>query len=387
VESVVWLGVLAVMLIVAFLGIRLMRRKNVDLIARHALTTRKPKFEGTRHLFFCLADHFEPFWNRVNEDIALRRVREWLTLYPGIADQFRDGGGRPPQHAFFYPAEEYHPRCVAMLADLQQRGYGTVEVHLHHDRDTSAGFREKILAFKDKLNRDHGLLHKNKRTGQIEYGFIHGMFALDDSGPNGKWCGVRDEITILKETGCYADFTFPSAPDSTQPPILNRIYYATDDPTRPRSHHTGTDAEFGKLPSGDLLIVTGPLAVDWRRCMRTGLPSIENAAISSTNPPTPARVDIWIRVGITVKHWPSWVFVKVHTHGAQERVAACLLDQGLKELYAYLLRRYNDGRRYVLHFVGPREIYCCVKALESANAAWIKKIEDFDYNLPSKDLL
>ncbi|MSQ94036.1 MAG: hypothetical protein EXR98_05710 [Gemmataceae bacterium] len=27
------------------------------------------------------------------------------------------------------------------------------------------------------------------------------------------------------ETGCYADFTFPSVPSDTQPPIINRIYF------------------------------------------------------------------------------------------------------------------------------------------------------------------
>jgi len=38
---------------------------------------------------------------------------------------------------------------------------------------------------------------------------------------------------------------------------LNSIYYATDDPDRPRSHDSGVDVEVGRPSSGDLMIVQG----------------------------------------------------------------------------------------------------------------------------------
>ncbi len=381
---ITWVVAVVMILAMGVLAARLARKKNVDLILRHAMTTRKDPYEGTKHVFFCLADHFEPFWKRVDKHVAIQRVESWFMSYPKIVDALRDKGGRPPQHSFFYPAEEYDPQCLAMLAELQQRGYGSVEIHLHHDRDTSEGVREKLLAFKDILHTEHGLLDKNGKTGEVEYAFIHGMFALDDSGPGGKWCGVKDEITILKETGCYADFTFPSAPDFTQPPIMNKIYYATDDPIRSKSHHTGVDAEFGRFPSGDLLMVNGPLAIDWRKRKKGFFPAIENGALTSNNPPSPRRADLWVRVGIAVRRWPNWIFVKVHTHGAQEAIASQLLNEGLSSLYSDLLRRYNDGGRFLLHFVRPREVYYCVKALEAADETWIKRIEDFDYCPPER---
>jgi hypothetical protein len=381
--------VVAFFLVLSILGIalRIIRRKNVDLVLKSAMTRNRERYDGTIHIFFCLTDHFEPFWNGADRLVAVRRVEKWVTTYPKVADGFRDNSGRPPQHSFFYPAEEYDRQCVSMLADLQQKGYGSVEIHLHHDRDTSEGFREKIVRFRDTLNKEHGLLHVDARTGGIEYAFIHGMFALDDSRPDGRWCGVRDEISILKETGCYADFTFPSAPDPTQPPVLNKIYYATDDPMRPKSHHTGVEAQFGRPASGDLLMVTGPLSIDWRRCKNGFLPGIENGAISGHYPQISRRVDNWVRVGIAIRDWPSWIFVKVHTHGAQESVMAFLFNDGMKSLYSHLLAQYNDGRRYVLHFVRPREVYYCVRALESANAAWITNIESFEYAPLSDDHL
>jgi hypothetical protein len=285
-----------------------------------------------------------------------------------------------PQHDLFYPQEEYDPYCLDRLAALQEKGCGNVEIHLHHDGDTSDGFREKVVTFKTTLHERHGLLRRDPARGEVTYGFIHGNWALDDSGRNGRWCGVKDEITILKETGCYADFTYPSAPHASQPPIVNRIYYATDDPLRAKSHHRGVEAVYGSQPRGDLLLITGPLALNWRR-RRGGLfPAIENGDVTGGNPPTPDRVDLWVRTGITVKGWPRWVFVKVHTHGLTDRNRKLFLGDRVKVLYETLLSEYNDGDRYLLHFVTAREMYGCVKCLESGDDRWIRSVEDFDYH-------
>ena len=36
---------------------------------------------------------------------------------------------------------------------------------------------------------------------------------MDDSGlPGGRHCGLNNELTLLKQLGCYADFTFPAVP-------------------------------------------------------------------------------------------------------------------------------------------------------------------------------
>jgi hypothetical protein len=374
---IVYIGVALFVIVGAYFA-RLLHRKNVDIIIAGQFRRRPRRDTGTKHVLFCLVDHYEPLWHRPPRDVAIERVRNWLVKYPGVVDRFRDNSGRTPQHSFFYPEEEYIPECLDMLATLRDKGYGDVEIHLHHDKDTSEGFREKILGFKHTLHDRHGLLHKNPSTGGVEYGFIHGMWALDDSA-NGKWCGVKDEITVLKETGCYADFTFPSAPDITQPPVINRIYYATDDPLRSKSHHRGVDAAYGKPGRGDLLLITGPLAINWKRRNRNVFPVIENCDITGRYPPTPDRVDLWVNLGIGVRDWPSWVFVKVHTHGCQEKNSGLFLSERINGLYERLLGTYNEGTTYVLHFMTAHEMYVAVKALESGSADWIKRIEAFDY--------
>jgi hypothetical protein len=358
----------------------LARRKNVDIIVLGSIKRRPPRCDGKRHVFFCFVDHFEPMWKGADENSALERVRMWLSRYPVVTAGLEDGGGRPPQHTFFYPEEEYHPQCLDMLAELRRKGLGDVEIHLHHDNDTSESLREKLQNFKGVLRRRHGLLRENPRTGEIEYGFIHGNWALDDSGPGGRYCGVRDEITILEETGCYADFTFPSAPHPTQPPMINVIYYATDDPVKAKSHHRGREVVFGRHTGGDLLMITGPLAVNWRLRRRGIFPAIENGDVTSINPPVPARIDLWVKTAIGVRGWPGWIFIKVHTHGAQEANSSFLLGEGIKMLHEHLAGRYNDGRNYVLHYVTSWETANCVRILEKGDREGISLVEAFDYD-------
>jgi hypothetical protein len=353
------------------------RRKTIDRIVLGNLRRRRERFEGTRHVFFCFVDHFEPLWAGADRDTGIARVEAWHQKYPALVDRFRDNGGRPPRHNFFYPEEEYIPECLDMLADLNRRDFGDVEIHLHHDGDTSEGLRQKLLSFKETLRDRHGLLHDDPQTGAPVYAFIHGNWALDNSGLDGRWCGVNDELIVLRETGCYADFTYPSAPHRTQPPATNRIYYATDDPHEPRSHFRGTDAAYGKHTPGDLLMVNGPLTLNWARRKRGIFPSIENGDITGSYPATQDRVDLWIRTAVAVRGWPNWVFVKIHTHGTQEANSAYLLSDRGASMYEHLLRRYNDGERYVVHFSTPWEIYRCVKALERGDQTEIRDIEKF----------
>jgi hypothetical protein len=56
------------------------------------------------------------------------------------------------------------------------------------------------------------------------------------------------------------------------------------------------------------------------------------------------------------------VFVKVHTHGAPEKQAAALLGDAGRMLHSELTTRYNDGKRWRLHYVTAREMYNVARA-------------------------
>jgi hypothetical protein len=157
--------------------------------------------------------------------------------------------------------------------------------------------------------------------GRLRYAFIHGNWCLANARRDGRKCGVDEELPLLFDTGCYADFTFPAAPDESQPAIVNKIYWPEGDLARRRSYESGSPARVGQRRHDRILMIEGPLAF----ALRPGrflAPRIENSAVTAADPPTPARVRSWVNQGIGVEGRPEWVFVKVYTHGAPEKQAA-----------------------------------------------------------------
>ena len=308
---------------------------------------------GTRHLLFAVCDHFEPRWRRPTEEQAEARVRLWEDGYPEMARAFRDADGRPPRHSFFFPGEEYRPSYLERLTRLVRAGFGEVELHLHHDNDTRETLRPNILDSLDKL-ASHGHFSRGA-DGKPRYAFIHGNWALANARKDRTRCGVDDELPLLWETGCYADFTFPSAPDESQPNIVNQIYWPTGDLTRARCYEQGERARVGEVKDDRILMIEGPLALA-RRAGRARV-RIENGDLSGNDPPTASRVATWTKQHIHVAGRPEWVFVKVHTHGTQEGTSDALLGAGSRALHEELTTRYNDGARWRLHYVTAREMY------------------------------
>lgn len=319
----------------------------------------------TRHLMFCFVDHYEPQWERPSYQTECDRVARWRNDYPKLCEGRRDADGRAPIHSFFYPEEEYRTEHLDALVDLCRMGLGEIEIHLHHDHDTEAGLREKLSRFTELLASEHDALPRHPETGQPQWSFIHGNWALDNSHPSGEGCGVNNELVILREEGCYADFTLPSAPDPCQTRTINQIYYATDDPAQPKSHNTGQRVRVGGQPVGDLMIIQGPLGFMWANRKFGVIPRIENSDVRTSSPPMRARVDAWVDTGIHVQGKPEWIFVKVHTHGTQERDMETLLGDPMRDAFIYMEQRYNDGIDWKLHYVSAREMYNIVKAAEA----------------------
>jgi hypothetical protein len=321
--------------------------------ARHLVRRPPPAPRGPRHLLFAFCDHYEPLVGGVPDTTGDARVAVWSDRYPALTAPFRDADGHAPRHSFFFPGEQYRPRWLDALASFTRRGLGEVELHLHHDADTAANLRKDILAYL-ALFAEHGHLTRDP-GGRLRYAFIHGNWCLANGRSDGRWCGVNDEIPLLFETGCYADFTFPAAPDESQPDIVNQIYWPTGDLARRRAYETGEPARVGEVKRDRILMIEGPLAL---RLRLTRVPlRIENGDITGHAPPTAERVRTWVDQGIHVEGRPEWVFVKIHTHGAPERTAASILGEGGLALHRELTGRYNDGKDWALHYVTAREMF------------------------------
>jgi hypothetical protein len=264
------------------------------------------------------------------------------------------------------------------LAELCRSGLGEVEIHLHHDGDTSENLRKTLLRFTELFAGRHGLLARNRDTGALAYGFVHGNWALDNSSPDGRCCGVNDEIGILRATGCYADFTMPSAPSPTQTRKINSVYYAVDNPREAKSHDTGSDVGTGVVPADGLMMIQGPLLPNWRRRKWGIFPRIENGCLQGNQPPSTERLDDWLRARIQVPTRPDWYFVKLHTHGAPEGNQRMLLGEPMFAFHRALAARANENPEFQFHYVTAREMYNLARAAEAGWQGTVAAARDYE---------
>jgi hypothetical protein len=367
----------------AWSALRWLRRRGID--PRLALTllrqsTRRATVPASgAHVLICMADHFEPHCGKPPLRTARARVARWLHDYPRQFAAMRDSDGRSPRHTFFYPLEEYEPEFLDSLAELCRQGFGEVEVHLHHDDDTADRLARTLGEYRQMLAEQHGLLSFHRQTGAPAYGFIHGNWALCNSRPDGRWCGVNDELDVLRETGCYADFTMPSAPHPTQARAVNRIYYARTRRGRPRSHDDGVDAGTASAPQRSLMLIQGPLVLNWAPRKGGVFPRLENGCVQASQPPLLDRLPSWIKARVQVAGRPDWYFVKLHCHGAPEDAHDVLLGRPMVAFHEALARYAEDNPWFHYHYVTAREMYNLVRAAE---AGWTGSVGGaLDYEL------
>lgn len=315
---------------------------------------RKPE-----RIWVAITDHFEPLWREPDSATANRRVDAWAEHWPQISNSVRDSAGRPAQYTFFFPQEEYRREFIAPLAVMTRAGIADVEVHLHHDGEGRKDFIDRMTGFCRRLHEEHGLLRR--RDGRLVFGFIHGNWALDNSRPDGRMCGLNDEITILRELGCYADFTMPSGAEDTQARKVNRIYWAKDDPDAPKSYDRGPELVAGGEVDGDLLMIPGPLGLRWAERL---VPRIEAGDLSVFDPPTRYRARRWLQLAPVIGRD---LFLKLHTHGCQEKnLEVLLLHGGLANLFGWLLEEAKQSGSDI-YFVTAWQMYRAIEAIRMRN--------------------
>lgn len=331
------------------------------------------------HVIFTICDHYEPGHAATRDDQPAERVQRWHADYPRFQERCIAAFGHAPLHTWFYPPHHGEEHLPA-LASMAFGGGGEVELHYHHENDTAESLRRNMLRSLELYNR-HGLLLACGAPPQRNFGFVHGDWTLDNARDGWK-CGVNGELSVLKELGCWADFTMPSA-DASQTRKINSIYYATDSPSRCKSHNDGVDARAGVTDRAGFLLMQGPLAINWGA---PNHPRIENANLTSENWGRPDRVRKWIDCNVHVKGRPDWLFVKLHTHGAIERDFDALFGDKAFAMHEMLNECYNDGHRFRLHYATARDAYNLVKAAEAGKDGDPSTWRDFAIPAPVTSL-
>jgi hypothetical protein len=131
-----------------------------------------------------------------------------------------------------------------------------------------------------------------------------------------------------------------------------------------------------------ILVIQGPLAISRRG--RGLAPRLEASALTANDPPTRRRLETWISQHIHVEGRPDWVFVKVHTHGAPERQAESLLGEAGRRFHRALADGFNDGNRYVLHYVTAREMFNIAVAGMRGESGDPNRYRDYELKPPPR---
>ena len=333
------------------------------------------------HVLFCMADHFEPGTGGVTPAIERERMDLLLREYPKMANKHRDSGGNMPKRSWFFPPHYHRHGNLRDLVDLCSRGYGEVELHLHHGKttpDTEENLEHTIRLCIEDYSR-FGVF--GTENGEKRYGFIHGDWALANSRKDGRYCGVDNEIDVLCRTGCYADFTMPSATIECNPSQINSVFYAKNDPTQKIPYRRGIHVQKAVPAAEGLMMVQGPLHPWFVRKSLFGIRAFTDA-VARDKPATPPKVDCWINTWIHVQGKRDWLIIKVSTHGAVD--AEVTLGQVMSNTFQHFETKYNTGQ-YLLHYVTARELFNIIKAAEAGEEGNPEEYRNYNIAPPKYD--
>ena len=166
-------------------------------------------------IMLILVDHHEIKKNLKKEEDFIIKLRK-------LSDRHIDSDGKKFQYTFFYVYDGFNLDIARAISKICALGYGDVELHWHMANETSESYRAKLKDAKRKFSEVGAL---TTIEGNNAFAFIHGNWNLDNTpSTSGSVSGVTNELDLLREEGCFADFTFPAFGTPAQPIIVNYIY-------------------------------------------------------------------------------------------------------------------------------------------------------------------
>ena len=340
---------------------------NLPWLARYPLSRAGSFFEQTafekKHIIITVANHFEPGWSHngvLDHKTQMTRLKTYHRMACETGEAVRDADGTKFRHTNFYPAEQYHPEILSVMAEMQSDGLGEVEVHLHHgvkEPDTAENLRQTLVEFRDTLAEKHKCLSRVEGGSKPMYAFVHGNLALANSC-SGRFCGVDNEMEILRDTGCYADMTLPSAPDQSQVAVINQVYECALPMNEPAPHRRGNRAVANGKEAQIPLIFTGPLIFNWtRRINGFPVPRIDDGALAANQPLDTARFNRWKSANVTVKGKSDWVFVKLYCHGFFDHDQSVCIGEDARRFFGDIIEESEKTGSFKVHFATAREAF------------------------------
>jgi len=103
-------------------------------------------------------------------------------------------------------------------------------------------------------------------------------------------------------------------------------------------------------------MMTGPVGIRFAGLQK---PKLETGEIAGYDLPTPERVSRWLNLAPSIG---DDLFLKLYTHGAQDRNLMPLLDEGLPNLYRWL-KEETDKRGMEVYWTTAWQMYQAADAV------------------------
>jgi hypothetical protein len=232
------------------------------------------------------------------------------------------------------------------------------------------------VEFRDLLSDEYGFLSRPPKSNAPMYAFVHGNLALANSR-GGECCGVDNEMQILAETGCYADFTLPAIPQPSQVAKINAIYQCGHPLQERAPHRSGPDLRVGDRPQLPIL-VTGPVVFDWtRRKYGLPVPRVDEGVVAANYPLQVSRFWRWHSAGISVQGRPDWIFVKLYCHGFFDHDQPQMIGDEMRRFWAEVFALAERSGKFKVHFASAREVFNFIKAALDGRAGDPHQYRDY----------
>ena len=133
-----------------------------------------------------------------------------------------------------------------------------------------------------------------------------------------------------------------------------------------------------KRAGDNALLIFNPLLLDWSKRKWGFWPSVENACLQTSQPPSVERLGNWLHAHVQVAERPDWYFVKLHCHGAEEHDHEALLGAPMVRFHEDLARLAKDNPKFHYHYVTAREMVNLIKAAQAGHQGPVAEALDWE---------
>ena len=128
-------------------------------------------------------------------------------------------------------------------------------------------------------------------------------------------------------------------------------------------------------PDNSLLMIQGPLALDFSSRKWGVLPRIENGDLTARRPPTLERLNLWLTVAPRLPGRENHIFIKLHTHGCQEANMNMLLGEAMRGFHEAARQLTSQCNWFRYHYLTANEL---ARVIRKVNA----RLEQLDAVVP-----